>query len=130
MKLRVIARCLGAPPRLADTAPVITRATTNAATVTGIRTVLGGNRIAISGSSAPTVNDGAGGTAACQGLVRSARSIPSSTSYIRNPRQPERPVPASPDGNRWLAGTQLPLRIDCARLVGQRPLSRRYSCPN
>jgi hypothetical protein len=76
----VIARCLGAPPRLADTAPVTTRATSTAATVTGIRSVVGGNRIAISGSSAPTVNDSADDRAACQGLVRSSGSIPSSTS--------------------------------------------------
>jgi hypothetical protein len=119
----VIARCLGASPRLADTAPVTTRAMSTAVTVTGIRTVLGGNRIAISGSSAPTVNDGADDTAACQGLLRSSRSIPSSTSYIRNPRQPERPVPASPDGNRWLAGTQLPYASICARLVRPAALS-------
>src|SRR5882757_4988711 len=57
MMLRVIARCLGAPPRPADTAPVTTRAMSTAATVTGIRTVVDGNRIAISGSSPALARD-------------------------------------------------------------------------
>ena len=39
--------------------PVITRASSTAATVTGIRSAIGADRIAISGSSAPTANDSA-----------------------------------------------------------------------
>ncbi len=66
----------GGPPRAADAAPVMTRATSTAATVPGIRNAWGGSRIAINGRSAPTVKATADQAAACHEFVRSVGSIP------------------------------------------------------
>ena len=69
-----------APPSRAATQPVIASARSTAATVTAMRVDAGGRRIAMSGSSAPMVNDTADEIAASHGLVSSSGSIRSSSS--------------------------------------------------
>ena len=69
-----------APPSRAATHPVIASASRTAATVTGMRVDAGGRRIAMSGRSAPMVNDTADEIAASQGFVSSSGSIRSSSS--------------------------------------------------
>ena len=68
MTRRSVARDLAAPPRWAETVPVIARATSTATKVTGTRHSGGGSRIASSGSSAPSVNAIADESAACHGI--------------------------------------------------------------
>ena len=80
MSTRTVARLASAPPRRALIKPVTARAMRTAATVIGMRSAGGGNRIASSGSNAPTVNAIAEEMAACHGLVSSWGSMPSSMS--------------------------------------------------
>ena len=54
---------------------MIDSASNTATTVTGMRTLTGGSRIATSGSSAPMVNDNAEDAAANHGFVSSSGSM-------------------------------------------------------
>ena len=79
-RLRTIAGCTRALPALALRYPVNARARATAAKHTGTRHPVGGNRIATSGSMAPTKNATNDAAAACHGLVSASGSSPSSAS--------------------------------------------------